>query len=264
MRSSWSRVEETATVLQLDQVLSENAALFQQVAPESDPDLAADEGGALWMGVGFQQEAPPQLWVYINARWGPAAPRWSRLRRFAERFGAETAWSNAERLVAGELEPLGMALTCSSRGTSGRVYLSAFGRRLDWYEELARAVHSATFAGALNRFGAILLGEECCYPMASTVCSFGLQEGSRCDLKVEWCGHCHFPNDFEAARRLAGWARSCGVSATSYLDMLDLLSGGRPDRTAPVHHTFAGLGTKGDEIRCTVYLKPQLETNGPG
>lgn len=192
---------------------------------------------------------------------GRRSLRWDRLRRLAFHFGAVRAWENVERLLAPGMKPLGSALTLSKDAAlTGRIYVSAYGRRMDDYQELARALIGDSIAKELDQFAGCLLGEDRAYRTPTAVCSFGLGVGPETDFKFELCVHCLFSSDAEVSERLRSRFDSVCVDKADYLYMLELLSPGGQSRSAVELHTFAGIGVRNGERYLSVYLKPKLSS----
>jgi hypothetical protein len=251
------RTGELASLLHADQALRQVAALLDEMAPADDRDLLADHSGAIWLGAGFAAGAEPKLRVYVNGKWGPDERRWARLGAFACHFGEASQWQSIEAGVTGIMEPLGAALTlCAGRQPTGRVYFSAYGRPLAYYEQLARSVGSAGFQHALAEFAEKILREDRQYPTQSAVWSVGIDPGSGLDYKFELCSHCAFDGDAQAAERIIDWLEAIGADPEPYLKSLGTLAPHGLSEAAPAIHCYTGIGWRGGEPYATVYLKP--------
>jgi len=229
------------------------------MAPATDVDLLADPGGAYWVGAAFSAAREPHLRIYVNARWGKEQDRWIRLSRFAEHFGESAQWADVADRLAPDLQPLGTAITLhGDRPPAGRIYLSAYGKHMPFYEELAEAYGGPDFKRQLRSFGKCVLGDDYVYPTQTAVCSFGIGDSPTLDFKFELCAHCLFRSDAEAAARLRTWFEVAQLDATDYWGMLDILSDGHLSATAPVLHRYVGMGLRRGAPYATLYLKPQL------
>jgi hypothetical protein len=231
--------------------------IIRTLAPASDPELLADPAGALWVGVGFAREAQPQVKVYLNAAWSRPARMWANLRRFAAYFAASARWEAVERLVGDSLRPLGMAIRFrADEAPTGRIYLTGFGQLLSFYARLLHESENADLARSLARISPVLLENEHEYPTASVVCSFGLHVRGAFDAKVEFCGHCLFPSDAEAARRLRRGLHVTGIDSAAYDDMVDVLGDSDLSEQRVDLHGHVGLGSCDGRPYASIYLKP--------
>jgi hypothetical protein len=258
--------ERISTLIELLDIESSSFALSElldETVPEADQDLLWDPAGALWLSPTFSPDRKPKLTIYINAKWGADHKRRRRLDRFASILGAEEQWRKFEELAYGQMSPLGAAvtLTADSRPT-GRIYLSAFGKTVDYYASLARAMTAASFDQLLGRYASITLGEDCKYPTQSAVCSIGLDSVEEPDLKFELCGHCAFASDVEARSKCLDWLAFQNVDPTPYLLVLDTLSENRLGSTASTLHAYVGIGLKRGQPYSTIYLKPNAIRKG--
>jgi len=230
--------------------------LLDLLAPSTDLDLLADEAGAIWLGASFTPGRSPRLKVYVNLKWGKETSRRARLERFAAAVGLTSTWQRIEPLVLGKLDPLGVSLDLQAdRPIAGRVYLSGYGHSVREYEFLVGAC-DPTLGGWLQRYCAILLGDDRLRPTRSAVFSFGGQAGSRPDYKLELCAHCALASDVEARERSLEWLTEIGVSPALYVGALDVLSGGLLSRVATELHVYLGLGTRQGAVYSTFYLNP--------
>jgi hypothetical protein len=255
---SRERIRALAALFDVTPVLSRIEPMLDDMVPAGDPDLQADSSGVIWLGAGFRRDEPPRLKIYLNARWGETRTQWARLGRFASALGRAAAWDEiAQRTAA--MEPLGAALTLGGDGlAAGRNYLSAYGKPLTFYEELAGSVAGAAFRAQLGQFAEALLRDDCRYPTRSVVCSFGFDPDGEIDFKIEMCGHCAFANDDEARQRCIDWLARLAVDPAVYLQMLEVLSDDRLDRTRAHLHCYVGLGRKRNETYSTFYFKPSI------
>jgi hypothetical protein len=244
---------------QADAALSSVSPLLDMLAPETDVDLLADPGGAYWIGAAFAAGHTPHLRIYINDCWGKEQERWTRLSRFAAHFGTSPQWRDIATRLAPDLQPLGTAITFNgSQSPTGRIYLSAYGKLMSFYEELADVYSGSNFMQQLRAFGRCVLGDDHVYPTQTAVCSFGFGEDPLPSFKLELCAHCLFSSDHEAVARLRSWFEIANMDATDYLDMLDVLSEGYLSDQAPDLHCYVGLGLRGGRPYGTIYLKPRL------
>jgi hypothetical protein len=259
MEANRACIAKTAQRFQVSEALASITPVLDVLAPVTDVDLLAEEGGAYWEGVAFSPARAPALRVYTNARWGKEQARWVRLSQCAAFFGASAAWAEIAGQLAADLQPLGVAITLQKeQPTSARLYLSAYGKPMTFYEALAEQYGGAAFQRQLSSFGRYLLGEDYFFPTPTAVCSFGIGDGRTPDFKFELCAHCLFPSDAAAAVRLRQWCESAQLDATAYQEMLDLLAEGHLSDVAPVLHCYVGLGLQHGVPYATLYLKPQL------
>jgi hypothetical protein len=259
MRVNRECLASVAESLQAREALRAVEGLLDGWATCTDPDLSAEPGGAFWIGVAFMSAQEPQLKIYANAAWGDEGQRWTRLSRFASYFGAHAPWATLVPRLAADMKPLGAAVTLArERPPTGRIYLSVYGKRFAYYEELAKSVSGERFQRVLRQYALGLLGDEYPYPTQTAVCSFGLGPGAELDFKVELCGHCLFASDAEAAAKLRAWFAAACVDPTDYLNVLTVLSEGRLSSRAPDLHCYVGAGMKEGTIGFSVYLKPRL------
>jgi hypothetical protein len=240
--------------------LSEVTNLFDEIVPARDPDLLADHSGAIWIGASFSPEEEPRLKIYLNVKWGSEMKRWARLNVLASHFDAATRWREIERLLMHAMQPHGVALTLSKdQRAAGRIYLSAYGHRVSFYENLAWSVGGRPLQRLLSQYVDCLLREDSQYPTLSTVCSFGF-DGTRSepDYKWETCGHCMFASDLEGRERCLDCLNHFKVDPNAYLTMLEVLSEGHLSDTAPQLHSYVGVGSKRGQVYFTFYFKPSL------
>jgi hypothetical protein len=259
MRVNRECITTVAKRLHADEALSSVTRLLDALAPDTNVDLLADPGGAYWVGAAFSTARKPYLKIYINACWGKKQDRWERLSRFAVHFGKSAQWEDIAGRLAPDLQPLGTAITLhGDQPPSGRIYLSAYGKHVPFYEELADVYGSANFMRQLRSFGSCLLGDDYVYPTKTAVCSFGLGDNPMLDFKFELCAHCIFTSDVEAASRLRVWFEIAHLDATDYWDILDILSEGYLSDKISDLHCYVGLGLRRGAPCSTIYLKPRL------
>lgn len=233
------------------------SALLADMAPDDDPDLLGDEGGAVWLGAAFSRERGAQLKLYVNAKWGPQEDRWARLGRFAGHAGVGPAWTAIRATLGDALQPLGVAVAVGADGRVGsRMYLSAFGERVGYYERLATRHGGRTFGQYLGGYLRTVLQDDYEHPTRAAVCSFGAQSGTFGDFKVELCGHCALPSDLAARARFETWLLQSGVDPGLYLQTVQLLTHGAPDAERAQLHAYAGVGIRGNEPYSTFYFNP--------
>jgi hypothetical protein len=246
-------------VLRCAEAVAGVAQLLDEMAPATNPDLLADPAGAFWTGVGFARGERPQLKIYINARWGHRDGRWKRLHRFASHFGGvEERWQALDSSLVSDMEPLGVALTLGATAPlAGRIYLTAYGKPLSYYERLMQPVTDAAFREAFQQYTEFILGEDRTYPTRSVVCSFGFGSGPELDFKFELCGHCVFASDLEAAGRLLSWLDSAAVDLAPYVELVNMLSECRLSASHVHLHSYTGVGVKEHAAYTSLYLKPK-------
>lgn len=262
VRASRDCIAAVARTLQADASLSDASGLLGALAPGTRVELLADPAGAFWIGVAFASGHAPRLKIYTNATWGSERDRWARLDRFASYFRALEPWQKLADTLATGLKPLGTAVTLTGKEPpSGRIYLSAYGKRVAYYEELARSIHGESFRQLLQHYAECMLGDDYPYPTPSTVCSFGTGAGTELDLKFELCAHCLFCSDVEAASRLRAWFEVAHLDPVDYFDVLDILSEERLNSQALDLHVYTGVGLKQGKPYSTIYLKPRLTSN---
>ena len=250
-------IRNVSRLLNIDAELLAVSNLLNEIAPSSNPDLVANHAGAFWIGVNFASGREPQLIIYVNSKWGKVHDAWKRLRRFASYFDGDQQWGQIERALANDMQPVGVALTLAGGSPpEGRIYLSSYGKLITWYEDLA--IWSNALKSLLRHYAEIVLGEDRFYPLPNVVCSFGFGGSSDSDSKFEVCGHCIFPSDEEAARRLRAWLRSAEIDEALYLDVLEIVSENCLGSNAAVLHSYVGLGLKQSTPYSTVYLKPHF------
>ena len=257
LKLSKLRIQSLLDLLNIDNATFPLTNLLNEMLPENDPELLSDHAGTIWISPSFSPHDKPKLTLYINAKWGPANKRLDRLEKFASYFAAEVHWRKFAQLAKEEMEPLGIAVTLSGDSQpTGRIYMSTFGRRVDYFMNLSRELTQCAVDTLFERFAAITLGEACKYPTQSAVCSIGVGSAADPDLKIELCGHCAFTSDIEARARCLDWLAHMRVDPAPYLDLLEILSEGQLSSTSSVVHAYAGLGVKRNQPYTTIYLKP--------
>jgi hypothetical protein len=230
--------------------------LLSEFAPPEDPDLLAEDAGALWIGAAFAPGHSPRLKIYVNAKWGRQEARCARLASFADRVGAAHEWE-ARRGLVDELEPLGISLTLAAGAApAARIYLSGYGRSFSYYERLAAACGGPVFAELLRRYGQTMLADDYRYPSRSAVWSLGTVAGSLIDCKLELCGHCAFASDALIRTRCVEWLAQVNVSPELYLRVVDVLSGGTPSAVDARLHAYLGVGMNRGQPYSTFYFNP--------
>jgi hypothetical protein len=230
--------------------------LLDELAPPGDAKLLADTAGAMWLGMGFPPGQRPALKIYINMKWGDVRSRWGRLAAFLSYTTGTVGWREVRAVIGDELEPLGVSLVVSAAATSGRMYLSGYGKPYGYYETLGGIYAGAAFQEHVRRYGMALLGEDYAYPTRSVVCSLGIRPGLPADFKVEFCGHCVFENDVQAKARCAGWLQQSHPGLALYLWMVNLLSRGKPSGSAAALHSYLGTGSGRGGPYSTFYFNP--------
>ncbi|HEY6248781.1 MAG TPA: hypothetical protein VI685_02405 [Candidatus Angelobacter sp.] len=257
MALSRDRIRSLCSVLGTTTKAEEVLDLLDHIAPVSNPDLLADDAGAFWIGVSFAIDGPPKLIAYINGKWGSEDARWARLDDFADRLDARQQWQAVKMVLSRQMKPLGMALTVSQdRSLQGRIYVSAYGESLGFYEQVAQGLGGTRVLALLNQFTEIMLGDDRQYPTRSAVCSFGLNHRSEPDFKFELCGHCMFGGDRDAVAKCSRWLASLNSAPAHYEHLLRVLA---PGPLSPTHvhlHSYVGVGWRAQESYGTIYLKP--------
>jgi hypothetical protein len=245
--------------LHADEMLASANHLLATLAPKSDIDLLADSGGAYWVGAAFSASQESRLRIYINTRWGKEQDRWTRLSQFANYFNKSIKWRDILSMLASELQPLGMAITLNGKQPpSGRIYLSAYGKSMPFYEDLALKYGGQPFMQQMSTLAVCMLGDDYAYPTQTAVCSFGFGENQQLDFKFELCAHCLFSSDIEATQRLRRWFETTGLDATDYYNALDVLSDGYLSDQSLDLHCYAGIGLRHEVLYATIYLKPRF------
>jgi hypothetical protein len=261
MEASRACITAVARRLQAEAALSSVADLLDNLAPGAHPDLLADPAGAFWIGVAFAAGHLPRMKIYTNARWGAEPAQWARLDRFASFFGALAPWQSLGSRLKPDFKPLGAAVTLGrGKRPSGRIYLSAYGKPIATYAELARTLGGESFQNVLRDYARCLMGDDYPYPTQTAVCSFGFGAGQGLAFKFELCAHCLFASDLEAASRLQTWFAAAGLDPAGYTALLEILSEGRLSETAPDLHCYTGVGLDQGEPYFTIYLKPKFGT----
>lgn len=257
LKLSKSRIQSLLDLLHIDNATFPLTNLLNEMLPENDPDLLSDHAGTIWISPSFSLHSKPKLTLYINAKWGPTNQRLDRLEKFASYLAAEVPWRKFAQLAKEAMEPLGVAVTLSGDSQpTGRIYMSTFGRRVDYFVNLSRALTQCALDTLFERFAAITLGEACKYPTQSAVCSIGVGSAADLDLKIELCGHCAFTSDIEAKARCLDWLAHLNVYPIPYLNLLEILSEGELSSKSSVVHAYTGLGVKRNQPYTSIYLKP--------
>jgi hypothetical protein len=234
--------------------------LLDELAPANDPDLLADEAGAVWIGTAFAPGHAPRIKLYLNAKWGrQPGERWSRLATFASRLGFARPWEVARAGIE-QLEPLGMSLTVATGAEpAARIYLSGYGLSLDYYERLASGHGGPGFARLVRDFGETVLADDCRHPTRSAVWSVGFEHGATVDCKLELCGHCTFASDTRARERCGEWLRRTEASTETYEHVVETLSGGVASSVGASLHAYVGVGARREQPYSTFYFNPATE-----
>ena len=256
MALSRERIRGLASLLRAEGALAETFSLIDQLAPPNNRDLLLDPAGAFWIGASFSTSESASLRVYVNGKWGSEAKMWERLARFAAHFGWKQEWQSVTPLLH-TMQPLGTAISLGRNGLGGRVYLSAYGNTLGYYEHLAEAAIGRECREILLQFAQVFFGDARQYPTRSVVCSFGL-DSKGTDFKFEVCGHCLFDSDEQVREKCLEWLGLIGIDPTIYLRMLETVSGGRLSKKKVDLHSFLGFGLRRDEVHSTIYLKPRM------
>lgn len=261
LSSSYRCLNELATICDLVDDVERLLPALRDLIPERDPHLVADHSGMFWFGLSFRDDPSPSLTVYINGRWGPKTAQWHRVDRFAALFSSAGHWHSLATLADPALTPLGMAITLRA-GTppTGRIYLQAFGVRLNAYRTLflQSVPSSGLHAEQFDLFGRRVLGEDVIYPLRSAVFSFELPDTPASGAKFEVCAHCAFANDIEAGSRITGWLHEFGVDAHRYDQMVATLThgGSLSSLALPSLHAYVGLGARPSSGYASIYLNP--------
>lgn len=256
---SRKRIHTLACLLNSEKILSEVNDLLDKVAPASDPDLLAENAGAYWIGVSYSPEVKPRMKIYINCKWGSEKKMWERLDLFVSHFNGLAQWQEAKKALNSGMMPLGMALTISEhKQPSGRVYVSAYGNKIDYYERFVRSITNDREYNLFKQFTEIILGDDRQYPTKSVVCSFSFDSQDRLDFKFEMCGHCIFSSDTDASERCLNWLKTMDVDPTAYLYTIQVLSDDHLSKTNVDLHSFVGFGLKHHEIYSSLYFKPNI------
>jgi hypothetical protein len=232
---------------------------MDRFAPKPGFEFHTNDAGVFWAGIRFSPDAPANLIVYINGKWGSTDARWRRANEFAECLCATEAWKGIESLFADGMELLGLALTVSEdRPIRGRIYASSYGKPLAFYERVVRSLNQPWSSAILAEFAEIMLGDERRYPLRSTVCSVGLNPQSESDFKLELCGHCMFASDVEAVARCTQWLRVLKSDPVRYQILLRVITQEPFSSTRTHVHSYVGFGWKASELYTSIFLKPQI------
>ena len=258
-RAGFTCLERLARACEVVEEVERITPILSELAPQH-PDLLADASGIFWFALSFSPDAPPSLTVYVNGQWGPEAARWQRVDRIAACFDSATEWHRVKSVAPPGLSPLGFALTVRpKRAPTGRIYLRAFGEPLRAYHRLFLACDATREAAeAVDEFGQHMLRDDVIYPTRSAVFSLELPARATIGAKLEFCAHCAFAHDAEAAARISSWLRQLGVNEQPYHAVVSTLSLGRPlsDCALPSLHAYVGIGTHGSHHYGSIYLNP--------
>jgi hypothetical protein len=259
MAASRYKIHALAALLGTNKPLERIVHLLDEVAPANHPELLLDSAAAFWIGVSFAPGQPAELRIYINGKWGGKNQRWARLKTFASHFPAFARWEEIEKLLFDRMQPLGMALALrADKPPTGRIYVSAYGNPISYYERVVQSYTSDTFRRLFGQYAETLMREDRHYPTPSAVCSFGLNSRPEPDFKFELCAHCLFSSDTDGAERFLDWLMFSNTNPAAYLDMLQAISGGDVSQTEVNFHCYTGFGVKQEITYSTVYLKPSL------
>lgn len=215
-----------------------------------------------WLGAGVSRNGRLGIKIYINGKMGDKNCQWERFDQFAAFLGVSNEAQNLRQLLAGHMSPLGMAICLNQVGNpTGRIYLSSYGKRVSYYEDLLRNFVSTQNVSVFSRYSELMMGEDYAYPTQNVVFSVGLnqQAAASSDVKIEFCGHCLFKDDRQARNRCLRWLGLRGFDACLYEKMLAVIApqlSGNGLNT----HMFLGVGWKKQAEYTTIYLKPDFET----
>lgn len=257
MMLSRDKMRALAALFEVEEKMLKAFELIDQVAPAEDHQLLTNAAGVFWVAVGFSPATRPRLTIYVNGKWGSESRMWARLSSFVSHFGGCVPWDRTMELLLSGMKPLGMATTLSEGSqTSGRVYLSAYGNPLAYYEGLVRTATNERHYRLFMRFLETLLGEDCQYPLRSVVCSYGIGTDAEIDFKFEVCGHCALLSDIQAKEKCLDWLSSMKLDSAAYLQLLEAMTSGHLSSTNVELHSYIGLGLNREEVFTTIYLKP--------
>lgn len=251
-------VRALSALLQLKGDIDSIVALIHRASRVNPREIDPDRGGTFWVGAGFAAEGKAGVKIYINGKSGAENERWFRFEEFAASFGALKKHREIRQLLAGDMKPLGMAVSLSqNEGPNDRIYLSGYGKPVSYYEALLRHFGGKHYLNAFRQYSEVMLGRDRAYPTQSVVFSagFGPDKDSPADVKIEFCGHCLFQGDAQARARCLRWLALRNIDARAYTDLLEVLAGQMS--TAKVNtHVYLGLGWKKQQEYTTIYLKP--------
>jgi len=259
LRLSRQRIQSLVDFFGVGKAFSEVVPLLDAMIPSRNPDLLANHAGAIWIGAGFLPGEEPRLKIYLNVKWGSESSQWARFNAFALHFDS-VGWRRLANQLKDGMAPLGMAITLQrNHPVAARIYLSAYGKPIAYYEGLGGSVGGTSFRQVLEQYAVRLLREDYPYPTPSAVCSFGLDPTVLvADFKWEICGHCVFASDLQAKERCLDCIKVLGQQPDAYLNILGILSEGHLSETRTQLHSYLGLGIKGEHFYCTFYFKPRL------
>ncbi len=239
--------------------------LIDQLAPEADPDLIADQAGALWLSPTFSRAHAGKLTIYFNNGWGAQRDKIRRIGQLTAYVAERPELPELLELTRDVMEPLGTSLTLSAdKRPHARMYLRAFGKEVGFYHDLVKRLTAAPFQNLFQRFLETLLREESHLPTQSVVCSVGLDRATNPDFKIELCCHCALASDVEAKARCLAWLQSLCFDPEPYLILLDQISGGGINERRCESHVYVALGTKDNQPYSSIYLKPHIPTFDAG
>ena len=262
-------IEETvralSALLELKGDLDSIVTLLHKASRVNPRDIDPDRGGSFWVGAGFAAEGRAGVKIYINGKGGTENERWSRFAEFADFFGAVERHQQIRQFVAGNMTPLGMAISLShDESPNGRIYLSGYGKSVSYYETLLGHFGGKQYLDAFRQYTEVMMGKDRAYPTQSVVFSagFGPDQDSPTDVKIEFCGHCLFQGDAQARARCLRWLTLRNIDAIAYTDLLDVLAGQMSPAKVNAH-VYLGLGWKKQREYTTIYLKPHpISANG--
>jgi hypothetical protein len=218
-------VRELSGLLQLRGDLDSIFDLVRKASAAKARKMDPDRGGTFWLGAGFAAAGKSEVKIYINGKSGAENERWKKFEDFAMFFGAFEAHRKATQYLAGKMTPLGMAVSLSQgESPSGRIYLSGYGNPVAYYENLLRHFGGAGYLDAFRQYTEVMLGKGRAYPTQSVVFSVGFDAGidEPPDVKIEFCSHCLFHGDAQAADHCLLWLYLYGpASGFSWADESD-------------------------------------------
>jgi hypothetical protein len=261
IESAITKVRRLSAMLRLTGDTSSLVSLLYRLcAPELQRTARICEY-PFWIGAGLCKGGKVGIKIYINGRTGEEREEWTRLIEFATFFGASDQIGHLRQLLAGQMTPLGMAIGLNQVGNpTGRIYFSAYGKRVSYYEDLLRTFVSTTNANVFRNYSEFMLGEDYSFPTQTAVFSIGLSHDLvvPADVKIEFCGHCLFRSDQQARNRCLRWLAQRGFDSCFYEETLAVLAN-KLSSTKVNNHVYIGIGWKKQEEYKTIYLKPHFE-----
>lgn len=251
-------VRALSALLQLPGDLDSVLSLIHRASAVDARELDPDRGGSFWVGAGFASGGKSGVKIYINNKSGASFERWAKFADFAQYFGAAKTHQQLRQLIAGEMTPLGMAVSLQhNENPNGRIYFSGYGKSVSFYENLLRDLSGVQSVELFREYTRVMLGKDRAYPTQSIVFSVGFEHGADAppDVKIEFCGHCLFQGDVQARDCCLEWLTLRNINPRAYTDQLEVLSG--PMSATKVNtHVYLGLGWKKQREYTTIYLKP--------